>query len=121
MEQDQLLIAFVKASGGPSVFTPESQAERKAITDALATANVPFDYPQRAMTFDSVSDLLEIVVAATTAFHALRPVMIAWINGRAGQTVRIVKGSKCVEAPSIEEAERAWRLISPAKKIDDSK
>jgi hypothetical protein len=108
----QIEIAFKKAPDGPSVYDPASQLERKGITASLEAAGVTFSYPKREMAFDSAEDLLEIVVAASVAFRSLRPVIIEWIKGRTGQKVCIRACKKSVEAPTIEEAKRAWKLIA---------
>jgi hypothetical protein len=108
----EIEISFKKARGGPSVYDPASQLELKAITASLHAAGVAFSYPKREMAFDSAEELLEIVVAANITFRALRPIIVEWIKGRAGQKVRITAGDKSVEAATIDEAERAWHLIA---------
>ncbi len=109
----QVEIAFQKSKNGPSIFDPVSQAERAKLTAMLEAAGVAFSYPdQGGMAFDSASDLLEIVVSSTVAFRAVRPVLLEWIKGRAGQKVIMKDGGKHIEAPTIEDAERAWKLIA---------
>lgn len=99
----EIEIAFKKAPGGPPIFDPASQRESKEIRGSLEAAGVAFSYPEREMAFDSAEDILEIVVASGVAFRAMRPIIIAYLSGRAGQKIAV----------SFYESGRIKHIVAP--------